>query len=149
VIGTYAYPLILSSAYNIPQTVETGQIAAVEGPPHQANWVPNAPGRYFFLARATKAFCFAEESVRTQFQVLAENDDFVNAITIPPATRATNYTFNMLGTSGEGGEPRHKKAPALRSLWWKWTPSYSGSVRLKAVSEMHGVPLDVFVGTGL
>ncbi len=37
----------------------------------------------------------------------------------------------------------------MASRWWRWTPSYSGTVRLKAVRNMEGLPLDVFTGTNL
>jgi hypothetical protein len=125
--------------------VETGRIASVETPPYQTAWVPNAAGRYYVWARTTNSSGFTKESSQTVFDVFEANDDFVNAAIIPSETRQTNYTTSMAG-SAEAGEPLHGSKHAGRSLWWKWTPSYSGSVRFKVVRSLQGLPLDIFVG---
>src|SRR6266481_6384959 len=48
-----------------------------------------------------------------------------------------------------GGRALHNKEPVVWSRWWKWTPSASRTVRLKAVRDLEGLPLDVFRGDSL
>src|SRR4029077_17956942 len=49
----------------------------------------------------------------------------------------------------EPNEPPHKFGPATQSLWWKWTPAQSTTVRLKAVRYQQGALLEVFTGNAL
>jgi hypothetical protein len=131
--------------YTSDFTLETEHIASVESAPYQAIWVPSLPGLHYVWARTTNSSGFTKESSKTEFLVFEANDDFTNATLVPADTRQTNYATSMAG-SAETGEPFHGTTPARWSLWWKWTPSYSGSVHFKAVRSMQGLPLDIFIG---
>ena len=126
-----------------------GTLGSFESPPFSGSWIPTNVGRYFIWARSTNSSGIVQESPATEFDIYAENDDFLRATIIPPETTATNYVFNIAWTSVEPGEPSHKTAAARYTRWWKWTPAHSQSVRLKAVQDMMGFPIDVFTGTSL
>jgi hypothetical protein len=131
------------------QVTEVGVLTNVDAAPYQAAWIPDAVGDFYIWARTTNIFGFTKESLKTKFRVYAANDNFTNATDIPSDTRTTNYMFTMAGSSVEFAEPPHGKAQPYGTLWWKWTPSYSASVRLKAVCGDHGILLDVFTGSDL
>jgi hypothetical protein len=118
-------------------------------PPYQIGWRPTEPGAFYVWARSTNNHGVVHESSRTQFIIYAANDSFAGASVIAANTRATNIAFDLAWATAETNEPPHKTTPAINSLWWTWTPAYSGPIRLKAVQSNHGLPLDVFVGTAL
>lgn len=113
-----------------------------------ASWTPQETGVYYIWARSTNSHGLVHESPKTRFRINAANDDFVGASVIPPRTVRTNVAFNLAWGSAESGEPKHGERSPTRSLWWKWTPSYSGLIRLKAVLNDIGLAVDVFTRTG-
>jgi hypothetical protein len=127
---------------------ETGRLSSVMSAPYELQWIPAEPGIYYVWARATNFAGAVKESLKTQFQILAANDDFANAATIAPGTVVTNFAFNFFWTTPEANEPEHSFGPAGRSRWWKWTPSYSGRERVKVVQSGVGLPVDIFVRSG-
>lgn len=77
------------------------------------------------------------------------NDDFADATIIDAQTVTTNFTVDLSVATAQSGEPRHPDAPARRSVWWKWNPARSMSVRVNAVEDNEGFPIEVFTGSRL
>ncbi len=126
-----------------------GSLGTLTNPPYNLSWTPNQTGMLYVWARSTNSQGIVHESAPTTFEVLAENDLFSHATVIAPDTQSTNFNFDTQWTSAEPSEPRHGNAAARFTQWWKWTPSYSGTVRIKAVRDLYGLPLEVFAGTDL
>lgn len=156
VIGEWDYPLPIGAPFN-PTVI--GRLGSFSAPPYHVTWTPTNCGTYFLWAAFTNGFFVTNydgfttnltpatrDTDKTIFQILPRNDFFINAAVIPSDTRSTNFFFNMAGASVEGPEPRHRDGPAVGTRWWTWTPSYSGTVQLKATREMQAVPLDMFTG---
>ena len=135
--------------WNAPQLQVIATLGSLGAPPFFGSWTPTNVGPFFIWARSTNCDGNVLETRPTEFDIYAENDDFLRATVIPSATTGTNYLFNNSWTSAEPGEPPHKKAVACHTRWWKWTPAHSQNVRLKATCNLAGFPLDVFKGTSL
>lgn len=132
-----------------PDPVEIGLAGSVALPPYRITWTPATYGTFYLWARCTNEFGSLRQSPKTEFRVYVSNDDFVNAAIIPGDVKSNNFAFNMVGATMEPAEPWHGKNPPYATRWWKWTPTYSGAVRIKAVRELQGVPLEVFIGYSL
>ncbi len=63
------------------------------------------------------------------FSISPPNDNFENAIEIPP-TGGSGSFIGVRGSSFEVGEPEHYGQRAL-SMWWRWKPASDGRARLK------------------
>jgi hypothetical protein len=129
--------------------VEIGLAGSVASPPYQITWTPTNYGAYYIWARCTNEFGSLRESPKTSFRIFLPHDNFADAEVIPSHVRSTNFVFNVQGTTTEIGEPPHRNIPAVATRWWKWTPAYSGSVRIKAIRELQAVPLEIFIGNSL
>jgi hypothetical protein len=133
-----------------PPIVEIGLAGSIPSPPYRASWIPTNSGFYYVWARCTNSFGALRESAKTYFRIKFSNDDFAGATAIPARATNASYSFSTVGATTEFGERGHDKDhPPAATRWWKWTPSYSGIVRLEATREMHAVPLDVFIGRSL
>jgi PKD repeat protein len=75
------------------------------------------------------------------------NDDYLNATAL--AGSSANGTANSAGASAESGEPSHYGNPAEKSLWWTWTASQSGPVRISTAGSAFDTVLAVYSGTSL
>jgi hypothetical protein len=75
------------------------------------------------------------------------NDDFLNAITL--AGSSVNGTANSAGATAESGEPSHNGNAAGKSLWWTWTASQTGPVRISTAGSAFDTVLAVYSGTSL
>lgn len=75
------------------------------------------------------------------------NDDYLNAIAL--AGSSANGTANSAGATAESGEPSHYANPAEKSVWWTWTASQSGPVRISTASSAFDTVLAVYSGTSL
>jgi hypothetical protein len=129
-----------------PEIVENGVAGSSSSPPYFAAWTPTNYGIYYLWARCTNSFGALRESAKTTFGIRFSNDDFAGATAIPGNAKNANYNFSVVGATIELWERGHKNYPPAATRWWKWTPSYSGIVRLKATRELKAVPLDVYVG---
>ncbi|MEY2878452.1 MAG: hypothetical protein RLZZ15_832, partial [Verrucomicrobiota bacterium] len=75
------------------------------------------------------------------------NDDFVNAQSLSDSSGQTTGTNN--GATGEPGEPTHGVAAATASsVWYKWTPTESGTA-VFSISSAFTPSIAVWTGTGL
>ncbi len=75
------------------------------------------------------------------------NDDYSNAIAL--AGSSASGTGNSAGATAESGEPSHYGNPAGKSLWWTWTASQSGPVRISTAGSAFDTVLAVYSGTSL
>jgi hypothetical protein len=74
-----------------------------------------------------------------RFRGRPANDSFATP-TVLPANRNSSSgsgTTNQLATA-EAGEPNHAGVPAEHSVWFSWTPTESGPVRVSACSFPEG-----------
>jgi thiol-disulfide isomerase/thioredoxin len=69
------------------------------------------------------------------------NDNFINAI---PLTGLTMVTATNVGATAEPGEPTHAGENPARSLWWRWTPPFTGSFSIVTSNSFvtNRIPLD-------
>ena len=148
IVGTWVQSAISGFPYWTRVLVETGRLGQASAPFH-FDWVPQRPGLYAVWARGTNEIGAGRDSSETDFVIYTANDDFAHASILPGQTRETNFNFTFWISSRESLEPPHKSQPAEQSVWWKWTPAYSGNVRLKVTTPGLGFPLDVFVGKSL
>jgi hypothetical protein len=132
-----------------PPIVEIGLVRLSSFPPYHSSWIPTNYGTYYIWARCTNNFGALRESAKTTFQIKFPNDDFAGATLIPSKAKNASYSFSTIGATTEPGERGHSTYPPIATRWWKWTPSYSGIVRLKATRELQAVPLDVYVGSSV
>lgn len=77
----------------------------------------------------------------------AINDNFNSAVTVL-GTSGTVYGYNVAATK-EVNEPNHAGNSGGRSLWWKWTASYNGSVTVTTAGSSFDTLLGVYTGTNL
>jgi hypothetical protein len=132
------------------QAVEVGLAGSSTSPPYHANWIPTNGGTYYIWARCTNSFGALRESFKAIFYIGYSNDNFAGATVIPGNAKNASYSFSTIGATAEPGERGHDRDHAAAATrWWKWTPSYSGMVRLKATRELKAVPLEVYVGSSL
>jgi hypothetical protein len=132
-----------------PEIGEIGLAGSSSSPPYRATWIPTNVGTYYIWARCTNAFGALRESLKTTFQILFANDNFAGATVIPSNAKNARYNFSDVGATIEPGEPGHLNYSPAATRWWKWTPSYSGTVRLKATRELQAVPLEIYIGNSL
>ncbi|MCX6973028.1 MAG: putative Ig domain-containing protein [Verrucomicrobia bacterium] len=75
------------------------------------------------------------------------NDDFLNAIALVGSS--ANGTANSAGATAEASEPSHYGNPAEKSLWWTWTASQSGPVRISTAGSAFDTVLAVYSGSSI
>ena len=75
------------------------------------------------------------------------NDDFSNAIAL--AGSSANGMANSSGATAETGEPWHDGNPVQKSLWWSWTATQSGPVRISTAGSAFDTVLAVYKGTSI
>lgn len=144
VIGGYYDGGLFGSGY---YPIALAGVASSE--PYKTIWTPTNGGKFFAWALCTNNLGMLRESAVTELNIYASNDDFDRATLIPPDTTITSFTFCPRWTSTEIDEPPHRHEPAVGTWWWQWTPSYSGSVRLKATRGTYAVSLEIFSGSSL
>jgi C1A family cysteine protease len=80
-------------------------------------------------------------------QAKPANDDFSNATAL--AGSSASGTANSTGATAEFGEPWHFGNPAIKSLWWSWTASQSGPVRISTAGSAFDTLLAVYSGSSI
>lgn len=74
------------------------------------------------------------------------NDNFANAAVIGPGLPVTANGDNDFATT-EAGEPGHSGInPASKSVWYRWTPTTSGPVRVRGCSRVYPARVSVYTG---
>ncbi|HEX6666245.1 MAG TPA: hypothetical protein VF081_06585 [Solirubrobacterales bacterium] len=81
---------------------------------------------------------------RLQLDTGPVNDDFADAVLLQPGVPSGQLGTTRLAGK-EPGEPDHAGNPGGRSVWFRWTPSTSGTVRIAACGFSEGGP-DVLLG---
>jgi len=80
-----------------------------------------------------------------------KNDDFANGYQIAvPTTGGQDHltaTGNNVDATSEAGEPNHAGAPATKSVWWRWTPTSSGTVEIRTQGSTFNTRLAVYTGS--
>jgi hypothetical protein len=92
----------------------------------------------------------AEGSFQLEFTGPPSNDDFVSAAVIPSSLPQAAFATNRLATK-QAGEPDHAGNPGGHSLWYSWTPTASGPVRIYTCSSFTNTDtvLAVYAGSAL
>ncbi len=144
VIGGYYNGGLFGSGY---YPIALAGEAAAE--PYKTSWIPTNGGKFFAWAYCTNNLGMLRYSAVTELNIYASNDDFSRATVIPSDITATSFTYEPRWATSESGEPQHRHGPLVGTWWWKWTPSYSGSVRFKATRGTYAVSLEVFSGNSL
>ena len=83
----------------------------------------------------------------------APNDLFSAALRLPGDARLLTRPIQLSPSTVESGEPLYTGQAVRNSVWVRWTPAYSGIVRVVAITSsfqpFQAVKLDVFVGSSL
>lgn len=78
-----------------------------------------------------------------QWTLVAGNDSWSEATVIPASASDWSAAENLFFTSTESEEPPiNPGQPAVRSVWWKWVPQFSGEAQFTA----SGATFQVFTG---
>jgi Divergent InlB B-repeat domain/Domain of unknown function DUF11/WD40-like Beta Propeller Repeat len=76
------------------------------------------------------------------------NDDFASATVIASGGGATVTGTNVDATK-EAGEPDHAGDPGGASVWYRWTPNFTGAVSIDTSGSDFDTLLAVYAGTSL
>ena len=83
----------------------------------------------------------------------APNDLFAAALQLPGDARLLTRRIQLSPSTVESSEPLYTGQAVNNSVWIRWTPTYSGVVRVVAISSsfqpFQAVKLDVFEGSSL
>lgn len=124
-------------------------VASTDQAPFDASWVPSVPGRYSVMARATNSIAERRESPVVWINVVPSNDFFVGPTIIPGDVVSYELAGENLYATAEPGEPAHAGQAAKRSLWWSWTPQYSGLATFTITSDVYGPSLAIYTGDAI
>ena len=75
------------------------------------------------------------------------NDNFVSAKTMTGASGAKTGT--NIDATKEVGEPKHAGEKGGASVWWKWTPTHSGTVTIDTNGSAIDTLLAAYTGTSV
>jgi hypothetical protein len=75
------------------------------------------------------------------------NDSFANRIQVSGISWATTGT--NVGATLETGEPNHAGVPQGASVWWRWTATRSGPVRITTQGSSFDTVLGVYTGSSV
>jgi hypothetical protein len=138
-------PALTSVVYlvnDVPVVVETA-------PPFTGTFAITEPGYFSVRAVATNSLGETLRTLETSVLARPVNDAFVGALVLPPVDVHQEGTGGSYWATAETGEPVHAGTTPSRSLWWSWTPAYSG----EATWELFNVPfhaaLAVYTGSSL
>jgi len=102
--------------------------------------------RYFIFAALLAC---AGSSLRAAERT-APNDLFAAAMQLPGDARLLTRRVQLSPSTVESGEPLYTGQVVNNSVWVRWTPTYSGFVRVVAITpSLEAVKLDVFEGSRL
>ncbi len=100
------------------------------------------------LCRRWNSLLLSGGSLLSVLSALAapDNDGFASARVLPAFLPATAVGGNV-AASNETGEPRPEKS--ARTVWWNWTPSSSGWVRITTQGADIDTVLAAYTGSSL
>ena len=75
------------------------------------------------------------------------NNNFANAIVIAAFSGPLTVTGYNTNATKETGEPNHAGNVGGRSVWWKWTPTNSGSATIDTRGSYFDTTLAIYTGT--
>ena len=75
------------------------------------------------------------------------NDNFVNRTTI--SANGATLTATNTGATKESGEPNHAGNTGGKSVWWRWTPTASGSAQIDTIGSSFDTILGVYTGSSV
>jgi hypothetical protein len=78
-----------------------------------------------------------------------DNDDFENRATLSGNYSSVSGTNSLASAETDDGEPAHAGQIASRSIWWTWTPSYSGAATISTIGSQFDTLLAVYTGQSL
>ncbi len=116
--------------------------------PFNFSWTPTNVGRMNLSAIATNSLGERKVSPHVWVTVTPANDRFTNASVIPAASVADQFNAQNAFASAETNEPAHAGI-AAKSLWWRWTPAYSGRASFKLVASGSAPALAIYTGDTL
>jgi hypothetical protein len=130
--GTASVTLTICTGTN-PAALTT--VAAGSGP---VEWFRATAGTVYQIRSSVSSSFTASITSNARFiglELVAgappANDDFAAAMVMPePGT--TNLDGTIAGASAQAGEPAHASTAARASVWYRWTATLAGSVRLTA-----------------
>lgn len=76
------------------------------------------------------------------------NDDFA-AASVLSADQGSRWTEGNEGATSEPGEPDHAGSPAVRSVWYRWTPDFTGTAVLDTLGSDFDTRLAVYTGASV
>ncbi len=117
--------------------------------PFTFDWTPIMPSRTNFSAVATNSLGARRESPVIWVTVTPPNDNFADALAIPPGAVGATLTGSNALAGAEAGEPAHAGKTAAKSLWWSWTPVYSGQASIRITSAATQPRVAVYTGSAL
>jgi hypothetical protein len=77
------------------------------------------------------------------------NNNFASATTITLVNNAAALTGYNTNATKETGEPNHANNAGGRSVWWKWTPSSSGTATITTAGSVFDTILAVYTGASV
>ena len=92
------------------------------------------------------AFAFSCLSVSSAAATPPTNDNFAGAIVLAPG--GGTKTADNIDATKEAGEPNHAGDEGGASLWYAWTPSFSGTASIDtngSIDDTTGDPLDTLL----
>jgi M6 family metalloprotease-like protein len=120
-------------------------------PPYTASWIGTTVGRQALTAVATGFSGLTTTTPAEYFYVTSvnppANDAFAGRINITgnPAT----VTGTNVNSSAETSEPGHHSQAPQRSVWWKWTPSITGSATITTAGSNFDTILAAYTGNAI
>ncbi len=117
--------------------------------PFSFDWTPGMPCRTNLSAVATNSLGERRESPVVWVTIIPPNDNFADALPIPAGAVSASLTGSNALASAEAFEPAHASKTAARSLWWSWTPAYSGRASIRITSSPSQPRVAVYTGTDL
>ena len=95
----------------------------------------------------TMNFCCKVYTTSVSSSEGINNDNFENAALL--SGESGELSASNAGATFESGEPEHNYSSATTSVWWKWTPTKSGSVTFSTEGSSFDTILAVYTGSTL
>lgn len=115
--------------------------------PYTIVWTNVPAGTYHLTARAIDDLGASSVASRSVLMVRPKNDDFASPTTL--AGSAPVISDSSRAGTREAGEPSHSNNAGGSSIWYIWTPTKSGSVRLSATAAGFTPLPGIYTGTAL
>ena len=117
---------------------------------------PGGPSTVTFTATAGTTYQIAVDglwdpstpatgSITLHLQQPPANDNFSAATVLSGHSATRNGDTNVLGTK-EAGEPDHTGNPGGASVWYRWTPDFTGQVTIDTAGSAFDTMLAVYTG---